>query len=320
MATAHGNERIAEALDRVADLLEVQGASPFRVRAYRQAAGSVWAAQRPLADVLAGEGLAGLDRLPGVGPSIAVSIQELVRRGRLGLLDRLEGQISPEDLFTTIPGIGDTLARTIHRELGIETLEDLEVAAHDGRLERVRGFGPRRALLVREALGHVLAHSARRRSRRRPLPPPGQGELALVPPAPPPPPSVEALLDTDEEYRRRATAGDLRRIAPRRFNPTGAAWLPVLHTEREGFSITALHSNTARAHELGRTRDWVILYWERDGHEDQCTIVTETRGLLAGRRVVRGREGECWIFYAGDQRMTSRAGASGAGEAAIAAH
>jgi hypothetical protein len=104
---------------------------------------------------------------------------------------------------------------------------------------------------------------------------------------------VAALLGADAEYRRRAAGGELHRVAPRRFNPTGAAWLPVLHTEREGYALTALFSNTARAHALGRTDDWVILYWERDGHEDQCTIVTETRGLLSGRRVVRGREQEC---------------------------
>jgi len=67
----------------------------------------------------------------------------------------------------------------------------------------------------------------------------------------------------------------------------------VLHTEREGRSFTALFSNTARAHELGLERDWVILYHERDGHEDQCTVVTERHGPLAGRRVVRGREGKC---------------------------
>ena len=66
----------------------------------------------------------------------------------------------------------------------------------------------------------------------------------------------------------------------------------MLHSERDGWSFTALYSNTARAHELGRTRDWVVIYFEHDGHEDQCTVVTEYSGPLAGKRVVRGREGE----------------------------
>ena len=82
-------------------------------------------------------------------------------------------------------------------------------------------------------------------------------------------------------------------IAPRRFNPSGAAWLPILHTERDPWRFTALYSNTARAHELGRTRDWVVIYFHQDDEvEGQRTVVTETLGPLAGHRVVRGREGE----------------------------
>jgi putative hydrolase len=83
-------------------------------------------------------------------------------------------------------------------------------------------------------------------------------------------------------------------IAPRRFNPTGEAWLPILHTERGDWRFTALFSNSALAHELGRVRDWVVIYFHQDsGPEGQRTVVTETRGPLAGRRVVRGRESEC---------------------------
>jgi hypothetical protein len=87
-------------------------------------------------------------------------------------------------------------------------------------------------------------------------------------------------------------------LTPRRFNPEGRAWLPVLHTEREGWSFHVLFSNTARAHQLGMTHDWVVIFWERDGDENQCTVVTEPRGPLRGRRVVRGREGECARLYA----------------------
>jgi hypothetical protein len=104
---------------------------------------------------------------------------------------------------------------------------------------------------------------------------------------------VETLLAVDREYRDAAAAGRLRRIRPRRFNPEREAWLPVLHVERDGWSLTALYSNTALAHELGRTRDWVVIYGERDGEEDRATVVTETAGPERGRRVVRGREREC---------------------------
>jgi DNA polymerase (family 10) len=76
------------------------------------------------------------------------------------------------------------------------------------------------------------------------------------------------------------------------LNPDHEAWLPIYHVEKSGWHFTALFSNTARAHELGTTRDWVVIYHDRDGDEDQCTVVTERGGPLKGRRVVRGRESE----------------------------
>jgi hypothetical protein len=279
------NEDLADALERVADLLEAQDANPFRVRAYRRAARTARAAEEPLAGVLERGGREALEALPGIGRTLASHISELVQTGRLGFLERLEGQVSPEDLFTTVPGIGEELAARIHRELGIETLEELELAAHDGRLAGLPGFGERRVRGVRDALAGILGRSARRRARRLHPAAPEAAAAAR--------PGVETILAVDEEYRRRAAAGELRRIAPRRFNPDGSAWLPVLHVEKEGFHFSALFSNTARAHELGRTRDWVVVYWERDGDEDQCTVVTERSGPLRGRRVVRGREAEC---------------------------
>jgi putative hydrolase len=116
---------------------------------------------------------------------------------------------------------------------------------------------------------------------------------------PVPSPSVELILDVDAEYRNKASAGQLPTISPRRFNPKGEAWLPILHTERALWHFTVLFSNTARAHDLGRTRDWVVVYLYDDHHrEGQCTVVTETRGALIGKRVVRGREDECRALYA----------------------
>jgi hypothetical protein len=110
-------------------------------------------------------------------------------------------------------------------------------------------------------------------------------------------PDVALLLDVDAEYRRRAAAGELPKLAPRRFNPRNEAWLPLLRTERDGWVMTALFSNTARAHELGKTHEWVVIYYQKDGPEGQGTVVTETSGPLAGKRVIRGREEECQQFY-----------------------
>ena len=111
-------------------------------------------------------------------------------------------------------------------------------------------------------------------------------------------PSVAILLDVDREYREKARAGTLPKIAPRRFNPDGKAWLPVLHTRFGPWHFTALFSNTDRAHELHRCFDWVVVYYaDPDGEEGQATLVTERRGRLTGLRVVRGREPECGRYY-----------------------
>jgi hypothetical protein len=81
------------------------------------------------------------------------------------------------------------------------------------------------------------------------------------------------------------------------MNPTGEAWLPILHTRRGDTDYTALFSNTPLAHRLGRTDDWVVIYPENGASERPFTVVTERRGPLATRRVVRGRERECRELY-----------------------
>jgi hypothetical protein len=166
------------------------------------------------------------------------------------------------------------LADRLYHDLGIETLEDLESAAHDGRLEQILGFGPKRLAGIRDSLAHRLGR----------IKPPADGDRER--------PSVDELLDVDREYREKAAAERLSKIAPRRFNPDRVAWLPILHTTRGRRHYTALFSNTALAHRLNRTGDWVVIYWEDGRGERQCTVVTAHGGSLAGRRVVRGREGE----------------------------
>lgn len=191
------NADIADVLERVGDLLAAQDAQPFRVRAYRQAARAIRQQSLSIADVLRRDGLGGLEALPTIGRSIASAIQEFVETGRLGMLERLEGQVSPEDLFASIPGIGEELARRIHAELGVETLEELELAAHDGRLESVAGFGHRRTLAVRDLLAAILSRSARRRARMvHTHDEPSSWATDR--------PGVSALLAVDEDYRRQA--------------------------------------------------------------------------------------------------------------------
>ena len=269
------NWQIADRLEEAARLLRDQGSDPFRVRAYLRAADTVRHWRQPLGDLFRQRGLDGLEELPGVGQGIARALRELLTRGRLPMLDRLRGEADPLHVLASVPGIGHRLAARLHDELGIHTLEELETAAHDGRLETIAGFGEKRLAGIRDSLAHRLGR-VRRSSRA----------ASVVLP-------VAELLDVDREYRERAAGGELPRIAPRRFNPTGEAWLPILHTARGSRRYTALYSNTARAHRAGTTHDWVVLYCDDGAGEQQCTVITATRGPLAGRRVVAGREGEC---------------------------
>jgi hypothetical protein len=285
------NEQIGDILEQVAERLESQHANIYRIDAYRAGAAVVRGHPTSIQDLALSEGRTGLDALPQIGSSLSGSIDEIAHTGRLRMLQRLEGTLSPVELFKTVPGIGEELAERIHRELEIDTLEALEVAAHDGRLDAVAGFGPRRLEAIRDILATMLARSARGRARRfEELQ--QAGAKVTAPDTAEAKPDVALLLDIDRAYREQAEAGELPRIAPRRNNPDGAAWLPILHGYENGWYFTALFSNTDRAHELGRVRDWVVIYFERDGHEGQCTIVTEYRGPLTGKRVVRGREDE----------------------------
>ena len=275
------NLAIAEKLMEAAVLLERQQANPFRVRAYRNAAATLQSLPRDVGRILDDEGIPGLIALPHIGEGIARIIYELVHSGRSAQLERLRGTLDPATLFQSVPGIGPALAERIHEHLHVDTLEELETAAHDGRLEGVGGLGPRRVAAIRANLGSMLGRVRRDR-------PPEAG----------PEPPVELLLDVDREYRDRAARDDLPTIAPRRFNPAHEAWLPILHCSRGEWHFTALFSNTARAHQLGREHDWVVIYfYDSDHRERQRTLVTETRGRLVGKRVVRGRERDCLAFY-----------------------
>ena len=274
------NSSVAGRLDEVAQILEEQGANVFRVSAYRRAATMLRALQRPIDQIVRNEGLEGLQKLPGIGETLARFIHQLVMTGRLPMLDRLRGESDPIAVLRTVPGIGRVTAERLHDQLGIETLEELEIAAHNGRLEEIAGLGAKRVAGIRDSLatrlGRVRIHGGYR---------------------PPNEPGVAEVLGVDAEYRRRAADEELPKISPRRFNPTQERWLPILHTVRGKTHYTALFSNTPRAHQLRKTSDWVVIYYDGTNGERQCTVITSAFGPLAGRRIIRGREPECMDYY-----------------------
>jgi hypothetical protein len=290
------NKEIAAKLRQIATLLEQQNANPFRAGAYLNAAQTIQTLNEPVATLLEREGFAALLELPGIGEGIARSISELVATGRMSRLESLQTGHDPIALFEQIPGIGPKSAHRIIETLHIDTLEALELAAHNGRLNTVPGFSAKKVALVQSWLSHVLGY---RRPRSEPRHP------SVEPP-------IDLLLAVDRQYRKKAEAGELPTIAPKRFNPTGEAWLPIFHTTKQGWHFTALFSNTARAHQLDRAHDWVVIYfYDNQHHEGQHTIVTETRGPETGRRIVRGREKECRAYYEMSMDADAKSSSSG---------
>ena len=280
------NEDIASIFEQVADLLEAQGDDYYRIRAYRKGAQSIRTHCEPVVDIFEAQGTQGLEELPYIGQRLGSAIAELATTGEFSLLERLSIDVSPEDIFTTVPGIGQVLARRVYRGLGIKTLEDLEQAAHDGTLAQMPGFGQGRVVLVRDALETMLNRTGRRRSKaKRRQPVIYQAKETAIQSAAP---SIELLLAVDEQYRYLAKAGQLKMVTPKRFNPEGKCWLPVMQLSKDGWDFNVLYSNTARAHELGKTDDWVVVYYEWGNQRGQCTIVTESQGPNRGQRAVRG--------------------------------
>lgn len=134
------NAEIAAIFERYATLLEMEGANPFRVRAYRNAARSIGDLPRSLAAMLA-DG-ADLSELPAIGEDLAQKIATIVETGHLPELDELEREL-PGALadLTAIPGLGPKRVMALHRELGIDDAEGLAKAARAGKVRALSGFG-----------------------------------------------------------------------------------------------------------------------------------------------------------------------------------
>ncbi len=188
------NLEIAGVLEDVADLLEIQGTNPFRIRAYRNAARTVKELTHSLAGMV--EEGEDLTELPGIGKDMAAHIEEAVRTHRLGLLERLEKEV-PLTLLQLIrlEGVGPTKARRLWRELGITSVEELEKAARDGRVAALDGFGARS---VAKLLGAVASFE---KMRGRYLL--SEADAALAP--------LLAYAEGLEEVARSAVAGSYRR-------------------------------------------------------------------------------------------------------------
>lgn len=154
------NEDIADIFDELADLLEIQGANPFRVRAYRNAARTVRGLGRELSEWV-DEGR-DLTELPSIGKDLAEKIEEIVHTGTTSALEEIHKSLPPTlEQLLKVPGLGPKKVKALYRELGIQDLAELEQAARAGRLRTLPGFGARTEAKILETI------ASRRKKKRR---------------------------------------------------------------------------------------------------------------------------------------------------------
>ncbi|HWN82751.1 MAG TPA: helix-hairpin-helix domain-containing protein, partial [Candidatus Udaeobacter sp.] len=154
------NREVARLLEEIATLLELKGENPFKSRAYQNAARAVDALEEEVAALVETGRLAGA---PGIGPGITVKLTELVRTGRMAVLEDLRRDV-PRGLreMVQVPGLGPKRARAIHEALGIDSLAELAQACRDDRLKDLKGFGAK----TQESILAGIARRALARERR----------------------------------------------------------------------------------------------------------------------------------------------------------
>lgn len=151
---AVSNTGIAVVFNEIADILEIEGANPYRIRAYRNAAHTVETFGRDIASLLkSGESL---PKLPGIGEDLLGKIREIADTGTCGLLKRLHCEVPPAIVtLLKIAGLGPKRVKLLYHDLGIETPEGLLQAARAGKIRRLHGFGEK---TEKKLLAAVEAH------------------------------------------------------------------------------------------------------------------------------------------------------------------
>ncbi len=145
------NSDVSDIFNKVADLLEIEGANPFRVRSYRNGARTVSGLPRNISDMIDAE--KDLTELPGIGKDLAGKIQEIVQTGTLEQLEELEGK-TPTELsqLMKLEGLGPKRVNALNRDLGITNLQELREAAQQGKIRDLEGFGQKTEQAILEEL------------------------------------------------------------------------------------------------------------------------------------------------------------------------
>lgn len=247
------NADIAEIFYRLAELLEIEGANPFRIRAYRRAAATIEDLGQPAAVLLLrGEDLS---ELPGIGEDLAGKIREICETGRCKALDEIEAR-TPSDLakLTAVPGLGPKRVKVLHDALGVRSVEDLIKAATAGRVRALPRFG--------EAFEQRLLKALK-------TPPPAVEQRLRLSVAEEYAAALIAFLRGLPGVREAVAAGSFRR----RRETVGD--LDILATARDGEAVAdafAAYPEVERVLAKGATRVTVVL---RGGLQVDLRVVAE---------------------------------------------
>ena len=154
------NATIASIFDEIADLLDIQAANPFRVRAYRNAARTIGELGMDVKTWIK-RGSA-LTDIPGIGADLAGKIQEIVDTGKCTFLERLHQEMpSAVTELLRLPGLGPKRVKILWHDLGIETMDQLRKAAEEGRIRQLHGFGEKIEQAILEAVHKHLGQARR---------------------------------------------------------------------------------------------------------------------------------------------------------------
>ncbi len=262
----------ADALERIAHLLELRGDNPFKTRAYHNAARALTALD---ADDLAPRFADGtLDNTPGLGPGTLAVVRDLVTHGHSSLLDQLAAETPPGlTELLGIPGLGTAKIHQLHTTLGVDSLDALEAAARDGRLAGVKGFGAKTAEKIAKGAAFVRASAGQVRF------PEAAVEAARLVEAVRAQPGVIAAAAAGEVRRRLEVVGALDVVAA--SDAPAAVRLPAAH----GVAARLTRAEPAR---------YAVALWRATGNDAHVAAVAErlaTRGVTFDGDAVRGASG-----------------------------
>ena len=234
------NAEIAGLFNRLADLLDIEGGNPFRIRAYRNAARTIASLAQNMAGLL--ESGKDLSELPGIGKAIAEKIRTIVETGRLPQLEEVESR-TPAALsdLMKIEGLGPKRVKTLYRQLNIRSPEDLERAARSGKIRELEGFGRKTEELILQRVRHFQGEAPRMRlPDAEDIAEPLVAYLKKTP-------GIKVITVAGSFRRRRETVGDL----------------DILVTARKGSPVMdrfIAYDEVAGVVSRGNTRSTVILH------------------------------------------------------------